>query len=373
MAPASTSAGFAPTNLPGDDYTMTLDTKDDDKPRLTVLGYLSSSVRRLAAGEPLEEAEEAVSELFPSGREASEYVVRFGALVALSSLIAAFGLHANSSAVVIGAMLVAPLMTPILGVSAALVRAENRRLAWSVAVITGGTALAVAVGWIVTFLAAPALGEGLELTTEVRSRTLPGLLDLGIAVAAGAAAGYVLPRRNTLSALPGVGIAVALVPPLAAAGVALQLGLTDEAKGAMLLYGTNLAAIIFSASVLLVMAGFRPTLRARRSLVVRLIVTAAVVLLVAVPLSIHTRAVFDDNQLRLAVVNSIPEWDDTVEATSVLTEVANGVAVVEIQLVGPHEPLPVWQLAEGIRERFGGPVELNVLYERVQEFEVSTR
>ncbi|MFV1991659.1 MAG: DUF389 domain-containing protein [Acidimicrobiales bacterium] len=352
---------------------MTGDTTAEIAQGQTVLSYLAESTRRLVAGEPSDEAEEAVKGLFPSGHQASEYLVRFGALVVLSSLIAAFGLLADSSAVVIGAMLVAPLMTPILAASAALVRAENRRLFWAIGVIGGGTVLAVLVGWLVTFVAAPSLGQGLDLSDEVRSRTLPGLLDLGIAVAAGAAAGYVLPRRNTLAALPGVGIAVALVPPLAAAGVALQLGLTDEAKGAMLLYGTNLAAIIFSASLLLVFAGFRPTLRARRSLIVRLLVTAVVVVIVAIPLTLHTRAVFDDNQLRLAVARSIPEWDDTVEATSVLTEVVDGVAVVEIQLAGPHEPLPAWELAERIRERFGGPVELNMLYERVQEFEVSTR
>ncbi|MFV1989509.1 MAG: hypothetical protein ACC652_02075, partial [Acidimicrobiales bacterium] len=70
---------------------------------------------------------------------------------------------------------------------------------------------------------------------------------------------------------------------------------------------------------------------------------------------------------------SIPEWDDTVDVTLVTTSVQSGVTQVEVQLVGPHEPLPAWQLAEIIRERFDGPVELVVLYEQIQEFEVSSR
>ncbi|MFV1990062.1 MAG: DUF389 domain-containing protein [Acidimicrobiales bacterium] len=348
-------------------------TEETEPPRLSAFGYLSEAFQRLLRGEPLDEAEEAVKGLFPTGHAASEYLARFAALTVLSSLIATFGLLADSSAVVIGAMLVAPLMTPILGASAAVVRAENIRLVWSMGVIASGTVLALVVAWLVSALVSPSLGQGLELTEEVLARTFPGLLDLGIAVAAGAAAGYTLPRRNALSALPGVGIAVALVPPLAAAGIALQLRMYEEVRGALLLYGTNLAAIIFSASLVLLLSGFRPELRARRSLLVRLVVTGAVVVLVAIPLSLHSRTVFAENQLRSAVLGSIPEWDDTVDVTLVTTTVQGGVAQVEVQLVGPHEPLPAWQLAEVIRERFDGPVELVVLYEQIQEFEVSSR
>lgn len=315
----------------------------------------------------------AVEELFPVDHEAVEFLWRFVSLTVLSSLIAAFGLLADSSAVVIGAMLVAPLMTPILAASSAVVRAENRRLVGALAVIAIGTVVAVAVAWVVAAVASQSLGQVLELPGEVRERTLPDLLDLGVAVSAGAAAGYVLPRRSALSALPGVGIAVALVPPLASAGISLQLGLIDEAQGALLLYGTNLAAIVFAASLMLILSGFKPERGGRQTLSVRLLGTGAMLVLVAIPLSFHTRAVYEDNDLRSSVVRAIPDWDDTVKATSIEADVVDGIAQVEIQMVGPNDPLPSWRLAEAISERFGGTVELVVRYDQIQQFEVSTR
>ena len=90
------------------------------------------------------------------------------------------------------------------------------------------------------------------------------LRRLGIAVTAGAAAGYILPRRSAMGALPGVGIAVALVPPLVVVGITWEADATSESLNALLLYGTNLAAIVFSAAVMLLFAGFRPRLRRSR-------------------------------------------------------------------------------------------------------------
>ena len=174
----------------------------------------------------------------------------------LSSSIAAVGLLADSAAVVIGAMLVAPLMTPILATAAATVRADNRELVIALGSDRAGHG-AGDPGRL------PHLSGRVRRRTrhcgtsrEVRARTFPGLLDLGIAVTAGAAAGYITPRRATTGALPGVGIAVALVPPLATVGITYELGADDAARNALLLFVTNLAAIVFAASVMLLLAGF---------------------------------------------------------------------------------------------------------------------
>jgi uncharacterized hydrophobic protein (TIGR00271 family) len=368
-----TSVDSASAATLGEHGDMSDESSDATAAPLTVIGGLLQRGHRLLMREPSVEALAAVEELFPVDHDASEFLRGFVSLTVLSSLIATFGLLADSSAVVIGAMLVAPLMAPILAASAAVVRAENRRLMWSLAVIGVGTVVAIAVAWVVSAVASQSLGDVLELPTEVRSRTLPDLLDLGVAVSAGAAAGYVLPRRSALSALPGVGIAVALVPPLASAGIALQLGLIDEVKGALLLYGTNLAAIVFAAAGMLIFTGFRPVRRARRSLFNRLVVTGALVVLVTIPLTLHTRSVYEHDELRSFVVGAIPDWDDTVEATSVRVEIVDGVAQVELQVVGPNDPLPTWRLAQAISDRFGGPVELVVKYDQIRQFEVSTR
>jgi hypothetical protein len=103
---------------------------------LTAIGRLAHLFREALAREPDEDSRAAVEELFPTGAARTEFILRFSALIMLSSSIAAFGLLADSAAVVIGAMLVAPLMTPIIATAAATVRADNRELGIALLVIT---------------------------------------------------------------------------------------------------------------------------------------------------------------------------------------------------------------------------------------------
>ena len=308
-------------------------------PGMTAIGSVTRALRSSFSGPPSDEALEAGGELLPEEDEFITYVGRFTALIVLSASLASFGLLADSPAVVIGAMLVAPLMTPIVAAAAATVMARNVRLLRSLVVIAFGTGAAIAVGYLMALIAGTQIITATDLPNEVRARTFPGLLDLGIAITAGAAAGFILPRRSTTGALPGVGIAVALVPPLATVGITLQVGANGEAFNAFLLFVTNLAAIVFSASLMLLLAGFRPDGRTR-SLVRRLVVTLAAVALVAVPLTLHTRAAIEDASLRRSVTSSIAEWDDTVRILDVVTEVDDGTANVELLLAGPNDPKP---------------------------------
>ena len=105
-------------------------------------------------------------------------------------------------------------------------------------------------------MAIPSLHTGLPLPGELLARTGPNLVDLFIALAAGSAAGFVTVRTEASGALPGVGIAVALVPPLATIGIAIGLGDWGLAWGALLLFATNLVAIVLAAGAVLVAAGF---------------------------------------------------------------------------------------------------------------------
>jgi uncharacterized membrane protein len=200
------------------------------------------------------------------------------------------------------------------------------------------------------------------------------LLDLGIAISAGAAAGYIQPRRSAISALPGVGIAVALVPPLATVGITAQLGLGVESRNAFLLYLTNLAAIVFAASIALLLSGFRPRQTSGAgALRLRLTVTLLAVALVAVPLTIHTRAVVRDLRLQRAVVDAVEAWDDDVRIVEMDADVANGSADVQLVVAGRGSARPAWQLAQEIRERSGTDVDLRLLYQSNDMFEVSVR
>jgi uncharacterized hydrophobic protein (TIGR00271 family) len=341
---------------------------------MTALGTITRWVESLTPSTPDDDARAAVAELIPEGPELWSYVRRFCALIVLSASIAAFGLLADSGAVVIGAMLVAPLMTPIMGAAAATVTADNRRLVRALAIIALGMVLAIAVGGLMSTLAGGTVVDIRALPQEIRSRTFPGLLDLGIAISAGAAAGYVLPRRSAISALPGVGIAVALVPPLATVGITAELGLPTEARNALLLFVTNLAAIVFAAGVVLLLSGFRPEVRTSRFVLRRrLAVTLLLVAIVAIPLTLHTRSVLSDQRLQNAVVRSVESWDEDVRIVENVADVAGDVATVELLLVGRGEPRSMLLLAEEIRSRFGGPVDLRVLYQGDELFVVSAR
>jgi uncharacterized hydrophobic protein (TIGR00271 family) len=343
-------------------------------PTQSALGVIARWAEEAIPREPTADARAALDELVPSGGvELRDFLTRFCWLIVLSSSIAAFGLLADSGAVVIGAMLVAPLMTPIIAASAATVTADNGRLVRSVLVILLGTVLAIVVGWVVSLVAGTAVIDVRELPNEIRSRTFPGLLDLGVAITAGAAAGYVQPRRSAISALPGVGIAVALVPPLATVGITIELGLITEARNALLLYLTNLAAIIFAAGAVLLLSGFRPHGDGRRGLRRRIGITAVAVALVAIPLYSHTRAVLAEQRLRSSIVDAVQSWDDDARIIDIDAQIIGSSAEIELLLTGLGDAAPAWVLAEGIRERFGGPVDLRVLYQSDELFVVSAR
>ena len=344
------------------------------EPALTPLGALTRRLRFLGDTAPDADAIEAVEELLPEGDGFWPYIRNFATLIALSAAIAAFGLLADSGAVVIGAMLVAPLMTPITAAAAAMVTARNRRLVTAGMVIAFGTSLAIVVGWLISAVVGTSITGPDDLPQQVISRTFPGLLDLGIAVTAGAAAGYIAPRRSVTSALPGVGIAVALVPPLATVGITAHLGLGDETRNALLLYLTNLAAIIFAASIMLLLAGFRPEHgSSRRSLASRLGVTVVVVAAIAIPLTLHTRSSIRDVALRRSVTRAVAAWDESVQVIELDADVDDGVATVELLLSGPNSVRPAWLLAEAIERRFEGPVDLRLLYQRDELYVVSVR
>jgi uncharacterized hydrophobic protein (TIGR00271 family) len=205
-------------------------------------------------------------------------------MVAVSTMIACFGLITNSTAVVIGAMLVAPLMTPIFGIALALVRGDTHLFGRAVRAEVAGVAAAIAMGFILGLL----LG-GVDPTPEMLARTQPNLFDLLVAVFAGFAGAYALVDEKISPALPGVAIATAIVPPLANTGLCLSLGAVKGGTGSFLLFCANFLSILLVASAVFVASGMSKDYGASaRKLVVRRFGLAAVgFILVAVFLS-HT-------------------------------------------------------------------------------------
>jgi uncharacterized hydrophobic protein (TIGR00271 family) len=206
------------------------------------------------------------SDLAQQMGQASIFAFSFFFMLALATAIATFGLIANSAPAIIGAMIIAPLMNPIISLSYALVAFDTRLIIRSILTVTGGVILVVVLAYLITLV------FGLRITgSEILNRTSPTVIDLGVAMAAGGAAAYANTRRSIISSIAGVAIAVALVPPLAVSGIGLALGRrataetglslsefglysggTDIAQGAFLLFLTNFIGIVAVAILVFV-------------------------------------------------------------------------------------------------------------------------
>ncbi len=171
----------------------------------------------------------------------------FVALISLSTLIAGLGLIRNSGAVVIGAMLIAPLMTPLVGIGFALIQGNEKLIRNAMRSVGFGFAVAFAISLFLGFVN-PGIETGDQLNSEMRGRCNPNLLDLVVALVSGIAGAYATGRPNLVSALPGVAIAAALVPPIATSGIVLATGELQLAWGAFLLFFTNIVAIVLGTT-----------------------------------------------------------------------------------------------------------------------------
>lgn len=233
--------------------------------------YLRAFFRRLT-GEwrTLSEPRVATEVIAESMKAASIPSLSFFFLLALSSAIATFGLLANSAPAIIGAMIIAPLMTPIMGLSYGVVQLSWSQIARSSITVVFGVLVVVGISYL------SSRSFDIRITgTEMLSRAFPTLLDLGVAMAAGAAGAFVLSRESIRNSIAGVAIAVALVPPLAVVGIGLGLGRratadiglslrevglfaggSDIAAGAFILFLTNLVAIIMVAGLVMTYQGY---------------------------------------------------------------------------------------------------------------------
>jgi uncharacterized hydrophobic protein (TIGR00271 family) len=223
--------------------------------------------------------------------------VNYFVLIVLSCIIATLGLLLNNGSVVIGAMLVAPLMSSIFAFSLGLVLSDVRLMRLSIEAVLKGMALVVIIAAFIGVLS-----PFKELTDEIMAHTQPTLLDLAVALASGMAGAYALAREDVSAALPGVAIAAALTPPLTAVGLGLALGDARVAGGAFLLFAANIAAISLAGVIVFMLLGIRPQIRqpeAQRHIWRGLIGFFLLLLVIAIPLVVIMRgAIRDEAQER---------------------------------------------------------------------------
>ncbi len=172
----------------------------------------------------------------------------FFLLVVLSILMATFGLLVDSAATVIGSMLIAPILSPILSLSLGLVMSDIKLLMRSFYTIAKASAFGIASAMVATFLFSWQGTDGLT-QYEVLSRTEPSLIYLFIAIIAGFAVAYTLVNPNLNATLPGIAIAVALMPPLSVVGIGIANANWVVATGAFNMYIINIVGIILASMV----------------------------------------------------------------------------------------------------------------------------
>ncbi len=229
--------------------------------------------------------------------------IDFYTMMALSTAIATFGVLLDSAAVVIGAMLVAPLMAAIIPLGLGVVQGDVRLLRLAAKSTIHGVLIAVLIALIIGIIVPVD-----SVTTEMASRSSPSLLDLGVALASGAAAAYALSRKDMSASLPGVAIAVALVPPLAVVGLAIAQREWSIAGGASLLFATNLVAIATMGGFVFLLLGFQPELGRRERMLVftrmwQLLLL--MLLLITLPLAWLTITSFGEAKLQNALEQTL--------------------------------------------------------------------
>jgi uncharacterized hydrophobic protein (TIGR00271 family) len=293
---------------------------------------------------------EQFQDLFKVLRNNSTISTSFMVMMILSTLIATFGLFANSSPVIIGAMILAPVISPIVSFSMGMVRYDVPMLKESFVTITAGTVVSLA------FAAGVSLIIPLKvLTPEIEARLSPTLLDMGIAVSSGIAAAYAHANEGIAKSLAGVAIAVALVPPLAVAGIGIGWWDWEVFSGAILLYATNLAGIILFGGLTFLFLGFAPFERAKMGLVYTLVI----VVLVAVPLSLSFERIMQEanitRALEGATIQNVVLRDVRIRFGTPM--------VVSLRLVGPQNIAPqrIQEVKKEIEKKIDQPVRLEVV------------
>lgn len=281
----------------------------------------------------------------------------FWIMLTLSAVIATAGVLADSTATVIGAMIIAPLSTPILGTALQLVKRESLSAARYVIL---GALLVIGVGVLFAFLVPGTID--LASNTQITGRTSPGLLDLVAALATGLAGALAMSRKDVAAVLPGVAIAISLVPPLGVVGVCLGEGDVVRALGALLLFVSNIIALVIGGTTFFAALGYAsPTQqevavgadrRSRRTL-------WALLAIVLVPLTVNTVAVGLLHNYATHVQKAAKVWLAETPGASV-TDVSTGGSTFVISILTPVDPPPAEELMARLRGKVPSYVRITI-------------
>lgn len=252
--------------------------------------------------------------------------IGFYIFVFLSGTIATLGLLINSSPVIIGAMLLAPLMSPIIGIGLSTVVGDWQLLKASLIALLRGVMLAVTLSAVITLVNSflPFVSVS-NLAPEIMARTLPTPIDLVIALAGGLGGAYALSRKDMSAALPGVAISTALMPPLCVMGIGLASFRMDVALGASILFVTNAIAIAFAAGLVFFLIGFSPVKPnhanngSNGSLPTSIIISTLMVLALVLPLTFFALSSIQQTSIQNQIKAIVTEQLENIDGVDILT------------------------------------------------------
>jgi len=237
--------------------------------------------------------------------------IPFLILIVSSCMIATFGLLSNSAAVIIGAMIVAPLMLPIRGLAFGALVGDTVLFKKGIISVAIGTILAIILSFLIGWITGIS-----NYGSEILARTQPNLLDLGIAVAAGGIGGYGKIESKVSNTIAGTAIAVALMPPVCVIGLGLSQGNWLLSRGASLLYLTNLLGIALACMLVFVCAGYAPLHQARKPLVIAIVLTSILLMPLGFSFSRLVQQARLQNSVKKALTNRTVTFQ-TLELTNV--------------------------------------------------------
>lgn len=290
---------------------------------------------------------------------------KFLLLITLSSAVATLGLLQNSTAVVIGAMLISPLMGPIMGLGFGLATIDSLLIRRSLYALAAGMGAAILIAMALVWLSPIR-----DVTAELQARTEPTLLDLAVAVVGGIAGVYSILKKLS-GTMVGVAIATALVPPLSTVGFGLVTGRPDFAFGAALLFLTNTLAIAFSATAVARLNHFGPSLTPQHT---AMQVTGIVIALglLSIPLALSLERLVREAGARGAVQAALGEQlrkGDRIDRLDV-TMSDEGVTVEGVLLVASFDPSLKGRVEKSITAQLGQPAAANLVQVRQERASV---
>ena len=301
--------------------------------------------------------------LFFEGDRTQKYLVRFFILLFLSTVIATQGVIEDSTATVIGAMIIAPLMTPIVATTAALMMGNSQRAVGSLLLVVKGTASVVAVSALFGLLAIHVVD--FDTNSQITARVAPRLLDLIIALAAGAAGAFAICRDDIADSIPGVAISIALVPPLCVVGISLSAAQWSDAWGAFLLFLTNFLSILLAGGGVFALLGLggavtRDMSNINKGRAYRII--AIGIILVALPLAATTTKVGRDSIAQVKIRNIVDQWITQYPSDFVIKSVLVSGNTARILISGTETPDTIEDLGKKIQSQVKHVIKVDLRF-----------